>query len=69
MVHIFPLLTDILTGQNVASLSSGSESVDFVVDLQPSDAASEAGVETQDVSHVLDVPHASDVERLVEGDP
>ena len=69
-MHIFPIrLTDILTGHNVASLTARSEVVDFIVDLQPSDTTTEAGVEAQDVSHVLDVPHASDVERLVEGDP
>ena len=68
-MHIFPIrLTDILTGHNVAPLTARSEVVDFIVDLQPSDTTSEAGVETQDVSHVLDFPHTSNVECLVEGD-
>ena len=68
MVHISPILTDILTGHNVASLAARNEVVDFVVDLQPSDTAREAGVETQDVGHVLDIPHPSQEQCLVEGD-
>ena len=68
MVHISPILTDILTGHNVASLAARNEVVDFVVDFQPSDTAREAGVETQDVGHVLDIPHPSQEQCLVEGD-
>ena len=67
MVHIFPILTDILTGHNVSSLTPRSEIVDFVVNLQTSDTTSETGVQTQEVGHVLYVPHTSEVERLIEG--
>ena len=68
MVHISPILTDILPGHHVTSLTSRSEIVHFVVDLQTSDAASETGVQTQEVCHVLYIPHTSEVERLIEGD-
>ena len=67
-MHIFPILTDILTGHNVSSLTPRSEIVHFVVDLQTSDTTSEASVQTQDVSHVLYIAHPSQVECLVEGD-
>ena len=67
-MHIIPILTDILPGHHVTPLTPRSEIVDFVVDLQTSDAASETGVKTQEVCHVLYIPHTSEVERLIEGD-
>ena len=69
MVNIFPIvLTDILTGHNVAPLTPRSEIVDFVVNLQTTDTTIETGVQTQKVCHVLYIPHTSEVERLIEGD-
>ena len=67
-MHISPLLTDILARHHVASLTPRCKPVDFVVDLQTSDAAGEAGVQPQDVGHVLDVAHPAQVESLIEGD-
>ena len=67
-MHISPILTDIFPSHHVTSLAPRSEIVHFVVDLQTSDAASEAGVQTQEVCHVLYIPHTSEVERLIEGD-
>ena len=67
-MHISPILTDIFPSHHVTSLAPRSEIVHFVVDLQTSDAAGEAGVQPQDVGHVLDVAHPAQVESLIEGD-